>query len=243
MNRKKIVAEGLAVLAVLFLLSVPSALAEPCNGDFDCDGDVDVVDFMTFMADFMRGFMGINPCEPCRYIDIPKTGQTTICSDNSGTTIECTGTGQDGEYQRGFAWPEPRFTDHEDGTATDKFTGFMWTRDANLPGGSKNWQEALDYVAAMNAGTYENFGYTDWSLPNVRELHSLIDFGEHEPALTSGHPFINVQPEWITYFWSSTTYGPESYRDYAWRVCLTFGVVHIDPKTTTWYVWPVRGVH
>jgi len=240
MNRKKIVAKVFVVLTVLFHLSAPTVLAEPCNGDFDCDGNVGVGDFITFMADFTRGFMGINPCEPCRYIDIPKTGQTNVCYDNSGNVIDCAGTGQDGEYQKGFLWPEPRFTDHEDGTVTDNFTGLMWTKNANLPGCSKNWQEALDYVAEMNTDKYENFGYTDWRLPNVRELHSLIDFGEYEPALTSGHPFIKVQPEWITYFWSSTTFGHESYRGSAWRVCLTFGVVHIDPKTSNWYVWPVR---
>jgi len=241
MNRKKIIAEGLVVLAVLFLLSAPTALAEPCNGDFDCDGDVDIVDFITFMSDFTRGCFGKNPCEPCRYIDIPKTGQPPICSDSSGTVIDCTDTGQDGEYQRGFAWPEPRFTDHEDGTVTDTLTGLMWTKDANLPEGSKNWQEALDYVAGMNTNTYENFGYPDWRLPNLRELHSLIDYGENTSALTSGHPFINVQIEGITYFWSSTTFSPESHRSAAWRVCLTFGAVNIDPKTSTWYVWPVRG--
>ena len=239
MNRKRFIGEGLVVLAVLFFLSAPNALAEPCNGDFDCDGKVDIVDFIIFLSDFGRGFMGIRPCDPCRYIDIPKTGQPNICSYNSGTVIDCTGTGQDGEYQRGFAWPDPRFIDHGDETVTDKFTGLMWTKDANLPGGSKNWQEALDYVNGMNAGS-GTYGYTDWRLPNLRELHSLIDYGEHEPALTSEHPFINVKPEGITYFWSSTTFGHESFRDQAWRVCLTFGAVNIDPKTTTWYVWPVR---
>lgn len=232
----------LCIAALLFFASTSPVFAEPCNGDFDCSGGVDIGDFITFMTDFFfRGLIYENPCVPCRYIDIPKTGQSTICSDNAGNVIDCAGTGQDGEYQRGFAWLEPRFLDHGDGTVTDTFTGLMWTKNANLPGGSKNWQEALDYVAEMNMETHVNFGYTDWRLPNVRELHSLIDFGEHEPALTSGHPFINVQPEWITYFWSSTPFAHDSYRGQAWRVCLTFGVVHIDPKTSTWYVWPVRG--
>ena len=111
----------------------------------------------------------------------------------------------------------------------------MWTKDANLPGGSKNWQESLDYVAEMNEGTYENFGYTDWRLPNVRELHSLIDFGEHEPALTSGHPFINVQ---TVYYWSSTPYA--STTDLACAVHMGTGLVSRYTKASTNYVWPVR---
>jgi len=88
-------------------------------------------------------------------IDLPKTGQTK-CYDESGTEISCTGTGQDGEIQAGVAWPGPRFTDNGDGTMTDNLTGLMWTTNANLPGGYKTWQQALDYVAGMNAGTYPN---------------------------------------------------------------------------------------
>ena len=68
----------------------------------------------------------------------------------------------------------------------------MWTKDANLPGTSKTWQEALDYVKGINTGTYSNFGYTDWRLPNRKELQSLIDRNRYNPTLPSGHPFTNV---------------------------------------------------
>lgn len=229
----------LAILGIIVLMSAPTALAEPCNGDFDCNGGVDIGDFITFMTDFFfRGLIYENPCEPCRYIDIPKTGQSTICSDNTGNVIDCVNTGQDGEYQRGFTWLEPRFLDHGDGTVTDTFTGLMWAKNANLPGGSKNWQEALDYVAEMNAETHVNLGYTDWSLPNVRELHSLIDFGEHDPALQTGHPFINVQS---SFYWSSTTYVDSP--DFALDVGMRNGFVARGRKDYNVYVWPVRGGH
>jgi len=70
-------------------------------------------------------------------VNLPRTGQTK-CYDTYGTEISCAGTGQDGEIQAGVAWPEPRFTDNGDGTMTDTLTGLMWTKDANLPGGTRD---------------------------------------------------------------------------------------------------------
>ena len=93
-------------------------------------------------------------------IQLPKTGQTT-CYDTAGTVVSCGGTGQDGEIQAGVPLPNLRFTDNSDGTVTDNLTGLIWTKDANLPGTTTTWQQALDYVAGMNAGTNSNFGYTD----------------------------------------------------------------------------------
>jgi len=51
----------------------------------------------------------------------------------------------------------------------------MWTRNANLPNATMTWQQALDFVAAMNSGTYENYGYTDWRLPNNNERKRSIN--------------------------------------------------------------------
>ena len=64
-------------------------------------------------------------------VKLPKTGQTN-CYDTSGNVISCSGTGQDGELQKGVAWPSLRFTDNGDQTVTDKLTGLMWAKDANL---------------------------------------------------------------------------------------------------------------
>ncbi len=54
-------------------------------------------------------------------IDLPRTGQTnSYCA------------GDDGALQAGAPWPEPRFTNHGDGSATDRLTGLMWVTDGNL---------------------------------------------------------------------------------------------------------------
>ena len=44
-------------------------------------------------------------------VQLPQTGQTT-CYDASGTVISCTGTGQDGEFQAGVAWPISKEMNH-----------------------------------------------------------------------------------------------------------------------------------
>lgn len=143
---------------------------------------------------------------------VPQTGQT-LCYNSAGSVISCAGTGQDGEFQNGVAWPNPRFSEPSNGTVIDNLTGLMWTKNANLPLATKNWKAAGDYVAAMNAGQRANFGYTDWRLPSIRELQGLVDLSRSNPALPAGHPFTSVQ----NYYWSATA-GVVSGADYAWTV-------------------------
>ena len=162
---------------------------------------------------------------------VPKTGQTTSYA-----------TGDDGDLEKGVSWPSPRFTGNGTGVITDTLTGLMWMENADagndcqgVDTGTETWASALASAAACNdAGGYA--GYTDWRLPNVRELFSLIDFSQYNPALPSGHPFDNVQSY---YYWASTTLAGST--TYAWYVYLGNGRVYYDFKTYTCYVWPVRG--
>lgn len=141
-------------------------------------------------------------------VNLPQTGQTT-CYDESGTVIDCAGTGQDGEYQKGIAWPIPRFTDNGDGTVTDNLTGLMWLKDADCLG-KTNWQGNLDAVADLNAnpGNYGCIDYTgnysDWRLPNIVEFAGLFNAEEGNPSVwLEGQGFSNVLPQM---YFSSTTH-------------------------------------
>jgi len=169
---------------------------------------------------------------------VEKTGQTT-CWDATGNQIPCTGTGQDGELQKGVAWPIPRFTDNGDGTVKDNLTGLIWLKNAN-PCDLKNWQQALDYcnsLASGTAGLTDGSKAGDWRLPNVKELQSLIDFSSYNPALPVGHPFTGVQ---LSDYWLSTTFEDRN-SVLAHRLRMRNGTTVHDFKTTTsHYVWPVR---
>ncbi len=68
-------------------------------------------------------------------------------------------------------------------------------------------------------------------------LTSLLDLGNFNPALPTGHPFMNFQP---SFYWSSTTVanGPV----FAWVVDFVIGVVSFSIKATlSVFVLPVRG--
>lgn len=151
---------------------------------------------------------------------VPKTGQTTRY-----------GPGDDGDLGIGISWPDPRFAGTGNGTVTDNLTGLMWTEDAQQIPGQMAWTDAL--TACNNL---EFAGYDDWRLPNLRELLSLVDYGESNPALPNSHPFMNVQ---FHRYWSSTTFAGNS--EFAWRVGMSHGYAGSSSKTNMHYVWPVRG--
>ena len=153
-----------------------------------------------------------------------KTGQTVAYR-----------TGDDGSWQKGVAWPSARFTDNGD-TVTDNLTGLIWAKNANLDG-AKSWYDAIDYCNGLSLG-----GYDDWRLSNRYELESLLDMAQINPALPSEHPFSNVQ--WNDcYYWTSTTFAAGTVDNFAWRISLNYGeVFFLDfTKSTSQYVWPVRG--
>ena len=162
------------------------------------------------------------------------TGQDA-CYDEKGQLISCTGTGQDGEYRLGIKPLRRRFQDLEGGIVQDILTGLVWSKDANVNGFPLGWQEALDLVKELNQQAW--LGFSDWRMPNRRELRSILDLNAKNPALESGHPFENVFSGW---YWSSTTaainYG------YAWYVHLAGARMFYGKKDQECLLWPVRGI-
>ena len=160
-------------------------------------------------------------------VDLPETGQTTSYSQ-----------GDDGELRKGVSWPDPRVTvgtGPEADCVTDNLTGLMWTKDGNLPNGTRNWQGALDYVASINSGA-GLCGYTDWRLPDINELESLVNAEVPNTAVwLNGEGFVNVQS---ANYWSSTTLARSALG--AWFVSMWYGSVEIAGKDYGAYVWPVR---
>ena len=75
------------------------------------------------------------------------------------------------------SYGENDFVDNGDETVTDNATGLMWMKDDN--GEGILWKEALAY-----AEDKEFVGYSDWRLPDAKELQSIIDY-TRSPATTS----------------------------------------------------------
>jgi len=135
------------------------------------------------------------------------------------------------------------------GTVTDNLTGLTWLRHGNCASSPRAWQTALNDVVQLNTngtmnsnncGDTSNAGanQTDWRLPNIRELHSIVDFGTSEPALPSGHPFVSFDGD----YWSSTTVADDA--SLAWVMSLTFGRVNDlskDESFNSFNVTAVRG--
>lgn len=196
------------------------------------------------------GQIGISGTRPP--LTIAKSGQTQ-CFDTGGQEIECAGTGQDGETQRGLATGQ-RFTGNSDGTVTDNLTGLIWLRDGNCtefyPGdatgqNTRLWQEALDSAALLSSGycgLSDGSAAGDWRIPNVKELLSLIDHDQYAPALPPGHPFTNIITDYYTEYASSTSWAYDGNRTRAWSMYFLIGWVDWAHKATMKLgVLPVRG--
>ena len=125
-----------------------------------------------------------------------------------------------------------------DGTVTDSNTGLMW-QPCNL---GKIWDGTPCTGSSVNArvdgdreieklNNINSLGYSDWRMPNVNELLSLMDYSRSSPATT----FPNTSSE--TYWTTTGLLFP-----YAWFLInfKTGGVANPIPHTT--YVYPGRAV-
>jgi len=104
------------------------------------------------------------------------------------------------------------FTDNGDGTVTDAATGLMWSKTDS--GSAMTWQNALAWVQTRNAANYQ--GHNDWRLPNVKELHTLVNHANAPdynglPAIDTAYftCTASTNENGVTdypYYWSSTTH-------------------------------------
>ena len=115
------------------------------------------------------------------------TGQT-LCYDAHGM-ISCPEPasyffGQDDQYQSNT----PTYQDNGDGTISDLITGLTWSRTVDAQ--KVSLEQAHEMAKEMTLG-----GYTDWRVPSIKELYSLINFSGYTGSpnsLTSPVPFINT---------------------------------------------------
>ena len=100
------------------------------------------------------------------------------------------------------------FTDNGDGTVADSATGLMWQQADS--GSGMLWEDALEYAETSTLGDY-----TDWRLPDAKELQSILDYARSpgttaSPALDPVFSATQITNEagQLDYpcYWSSTTH-------------------------------------
>ena len=121
--------------------------------------------------------------------------------------------------------PTSQLQDNGDGTVTDLKTGLMWKQCAEGLSGRdcatgsfiefNIWQQALQQVQAVNSGGFA--GFTDWRVPTIKELRSLVEQQCAYPAINLTR-FPNPGSDFV---WSSSAVA--GYADDAWGVDFSYG--------------------
>ncbi len=219
------------------------------------------------------GGCAFDPAGCQKGVDLLVTGQTD-CDQGAGTMGSCPGSpaGQDAAVGAGIAFS---YSNNGDGTITDDNTGLMWEiQDFNPAewlhhhGLQWDWYEAYNKIGVMNGnsgdclggtnpaaccsgvgtGTCAPFaGYSDWRLPNRRELDSLVDSGRvplaidpaFDTSCTGGCDFGTCSCTASAYYWSSTSFSP--ILNQAWSVDFGLGNVVSNTKSLNGRVRAVRG--
>ncbi len=155
------------------------------------------------------------------------TGVTQCYDDDSEINCPSPGEpfyGQDAQYTS--AARQPSYTFNGDSTITDNTTGLRWMQTDD--GTGRNWETAIDYCEDLDLA-----GYTDWRLPNIKELSFLVDRSRVNPAID---PVFTCSS---SYYWSSTPCAGDT--NDAWGVNFSGGSAYSGSKNGYYYVRCVRG--
>ena len=255
-----------ALVALLVLL--PHGAVGQCCGDCSGDGVVTVDEVVTSVKRALAGCSddGICSTESCpAQLAQCRSDLAAAQSFPASGQITTYGAGSDGDVQAGAILS---YTDNGDGTITDNNTGLMWEKKDDSGGihdvnptytwgmysapHTMNGTMVTAFLAALNSA--EGFaGHTDWRIPNLRELQSIVDYQIPYPGPTLGAPFhhaatcggcVEVTATTCSctapaYYWASTTFRGDP--NYAWSVNFELGLVTPANKSLALSVRAVRG--
>ncbi len=207
------------------------AAAEDSYG-LDCptlDDVNDIEALVDFCRDEVAAALSGSGEPPPACPQFPATGQTT-CWNSEGVVISCDGTGHDGDIRAGatLSYTVNGNIVHDNNTNLD----WEMKTDANV-GDTYTWSQAFGYIASLNTAPCFA-GHCDWRLPNVKELQSIVDYGQSNPSI---HP--SFGPTAASFYWSSTTFA--SITSGALSVNFRSAVVSAFDKDSNLHVRAVRG--
>ena len=128
--------------------------------------------------------------------------------------------------------PDSQLQDNGDGTITDTKTGLIWKQCLEGQSGSDcasgsvetfTWQQALQRAQTVNSsGGFA--GFSNWRLPTIKELSSLVEHQCVDPAINLTR-FPNASNHWL---WSSSAVAGLTLS--AWGVYFNYGNPGWDVK-------------
>jgi hypothetical protein len=124
----------------------------------------------------------------------------------------------------------------------DKETGLVWEREPHKLQWKNNKYNLKLSITYCNEGPI--FSRSGWRLPTVQELHSLVDWANYNPALSTGHPFVGVKWEWTgeyPYYWTTTPFPACIVPNGIGIVWFGNGNISCDGQDQVHYFWCVRG--
>lgn len=181
---------------------------------------------------------------------IPDTGQTSCYDYDTLSTCPVDGSpGQDAEYTASNSFAcDMSYTDNGDGTVTDNCTGLMWKKcsepdtSTTTCGGGQSTYEWANALVQCDGLSFA--GHTDWRLPNITELWSivLLEYEIVSGKKAAGPPYINqiVFPNTVAHsYWSASTYPYQTVS--ALHVTFNYAYLYGTDKGGAYYVRCVRG--
>lgn len=146
--------------------------------------------------------------------------------------------GQDGCFKiHPFRFAKESLADSD--VVRDENTGLMWEIKSDKADAFNNrdrlftLQEAQAYIAELNRSSYN--GFTDWRLPNLQELRSIVNYTDRIPAIDTAL-FPDTAP---AFYWSSQPYMPDS--SLYWGIYFGYGCAICYNRDTRFRVRAVRG--
>lgn len=137
------------------------------------------------------------------------------------------------------------YVSNNDGTVTDLDTGLMWKQ---VPRTAATWSAALADIEGLT-----DAGFSDWRMPNVKEMESLVDY-----TMTTFTSLTNIKPPahrllfpsaTATSYWTSTTQNNDALAALVVEFGLNTtsnpqrnaqGIISHEPKTSSYPVFAVR---
>jgi len=114
-------------------------------------------------------------------------------------------------------------------TIEDYETGLEWQDNYDAKTIKRDWQGAKDYCQGLTLG-----GLSDWRLPTIKELQSIVNIKRHDPAIKKSFKYVVSE-----YYWSSSEYVSDA--KYAWEVSFYDGCMDYNFKSSEHFVRCVRG--